>query len=145
MYLKQYADLTDSMIRQYMGSYGDTLLQYRGDSSYMRYSIDTFVVDSASQEYTYDTTITYTDSLNLHGYPDSVNLVLDNAKYFYNYKIMRAKIYAGNNDIGNALTLLHAIPGNYTLSQQELNDLNNIIYLFGVEDSLHKHGNAWTH
>lgn len=133
--LNQYSLLTDSIINSFLHA-GDSILQYRGGESFRKYNVDT-LYDSTHQSYFYDTTISYEDSTIRLNY-DSVLLVLDSVKYLYDFKLREASIYNMLGRNAEALQTLNDIPGDFTLTSDETHDLNNLIFLYKIEDSLVK-------
>jgi len=139
--LTQYSHLIDSTIKGF--DYLDSLHQYKGDSMFLKLNIDSFLISNTPPTYTYDTTLGYpNDTISVY-YPDSIAMVLDSVKYLYAYKLTRANFYALNNDFATAISTVNYVLSNYTLNAGQQNDLNNLIYLYGMHDSLANHG-AWT-
>lgn len=136
--LSLYSMHIDSAIRNF--AFTDSFYQYKGDSIFIKYYIDTVASGGGSQ--IYDTTMQFIDSA-ITSNDDSIAQILDSTKYIWEYKLERAKMYAFNGDYSSCISLLNSIPSNYTLSTASALDLNNLITLFSIEDSLYKHKQQW--
>lgn len=138
--LSQYNMLVDTMVRTFLYA-ADSMMQYKGDSFFMEYKIDT-LRDTVNQVYYYDTTVRFVDISVPLNY-DSIIMVLDSARYFPQFKLRLAAMYKHNRDFTSAIATLNQISSNYSLSNYELRDISNTIYLYSLEDSLYKKGNSF--
>jgi|GEM_PF-5966003 len=136
VFLTNYAQLVDSGIRYFKNA--DSLHEFRGGISFQVKTIDS-LYDSTAGRYLYDTTLTYNDSL-VPNNNDSIELILSNTQYLYEYKMMLAGMYVNENRFADAYTVLSGISSSYTLSSSQLADVNNTMYLYGVMDSIYKKG-----
>lgn len=76
-------------------------------------------------------------------YLDSIELALGQMEYLYEYRLMLAAVHARQHEYTDAINVVAAIPGNFTLETEEAARIANIEAVYELAKFLHDNDYDW--